>query len=57
MAYQSETILPATSQKETADLVQFLDELTPTEQREMLIFMQGIKFAKGADTRNAPAPA
>lgn len=41
-------IMLATEQKQEAEeLMKFLDELTPKEKKDFLVFMQGIRFAKG----------
>lgn len=56
MAAENMEILLKTDRKPEAEAVlQFLDELTPAEQQEMLIFMQGVRFAKGLERRTLPA--
>ncbi len=50
-----EILLKADKKPEAAAVLQFLDELTPAEQQEMLIFMQGVRFAKGLERRTLPA--
>lgn len=48
-----EILLKADKKPEAAAVLQFLDELTPAEQQEMLVFMQGVRFAKGLERRTA----
>lgn len=56
MAAENMEILLKTDKKPEAEAVlQFLDELTEAEQQEMLIFMQGVRFAKGLERRTLPA--
>ncbi len=40
-----EFILKAERKPEVEAVLQLLDEMNPTEQKEMLIFMLGVKFA------------
>ena len=51
MAEQMEVLLKTERKTEAAAVLKFLDELTQAEQQEMLIFMQGVRFAKGLDKR------
>ena len=50
-----ETFLPATNEAETNDVLLLLSQLTEDEQRQMLSFMQGVKFAKASQTATASA--
>ena len=45
VAVQTETLLRTESKPETEQVMQFLDEMTPAQQNEMLVFMQGMRFA------------
>ncbi len=47
MTEQMEILLKTEQKPEVETVLQLLDELTPAEQQEMLIFMQGVRFAKG----------
>lgn len=42
-----ENLLKTKQLPETKAVVQFLSEMSPTEQQEFLVFMQGMRFAKG----------
>lgn len=55
MAEQMEVLLKAERKPEAAAVLQFLDEMTPAEQQEFLIFMQGVRFAKGLERKKAAA--
>lgn len=44
----TETIMKVESKSETEELMNFLDELTQTEKRDFMSFVQGIRFAKGS---------
>lgn len=52
MAMQTETLLKSENKTEAAEVMDFLDELSVDEKKEMLIFMQGVRFAKGFDRGN-----
>lgn len=54
MAKQTETLLKSESKTEAAEVMSFLDELSVDEKKEMLIFMQGVRFAKGFDRTAIP---
>ena len=43
---QMETMLEQGNRKEAEDVMEFVDNLTQNEKRDLLIFMQGAKFAK-----------
>lgn len=43
----TETLLKTENQQEAAEVMEFLGELTPEEKKDFLVFMQGIRFAKG----------
>lgn len=41
-----EVLLSSEYKKETATMFNFFNEMTPTARQNMLIFMQGVKFAE-----------
>ncbi len=43
----TETLLKTENQQEAAEVMEFLGELAPEEKKDFLVFMQGIRFAKG----------
>ena len=51
-ATQTETLLKSESKTEAAEVMDFLDKLSVDEKREMLIFMQGVRFAKELNRGN-----
>ena len=51
MAEQMEILLKTEHKPEAAAVLQLLDEMTPDEQKEFLIFMQGARFAKGLERK------
>jgi methionine salvage enolase-phosphatase E1 len=55
MAKQIKTLLKIENKSEAAEVMDLLDELTTDEKKEMLIFLQGVKFAKGLDRGAVPA--
>lgn len=54
MAMQTEILLKSESKPEAAEVMDFLAELSADEKREMLVFMQGVRFAKGLDRGKIP---
>jgi len=42
-----ETLLDKNNQQEAEAVMEFLGELDQNEKKEFLVFMQGIRFAKG----------
>lgn len=50
-----ETMLAAENQKEAAEVMAFLGELEPEEKKDFLVFVQGIRFARGMQ-KNAAVP-
>lgn len=50
-----ETLLNKNDQQEAEEVMTFLGELNQNEKKEFLVFMQGIRFAKGlnAGTKEA----
>ena len=54
MAEQMEILLKTDRKPEAAEVLKLLEEMTPAEQQEMLVFMQGVRFAKGME-RKQPA--
>lgn len=57
MAEQMEILLKTERKPEAVKVLQLLDEMTPAEQQEMLVFMQGVKFAKGLERKRTAAAA
>lgn len=55
MAEQMEILLKTERKPEAAAVLQLLDEMTQAEQQEMLVFMQGVRFAKGLERKKAAA--
>ena len=53
----TETLLKTENQPEATEVMALLGELAPEEKKDFLVFMQGIRFAKGmaqkAATQNA----
>ncbi len=47
MEKEMEIMLATEKKQEAEELMKFLDELTPKEKKDFLVFMQGIRFAKG----------
>lgn len=45
-----ETLLDKNNQQEAEAVMEFLEELDQNEKKEFLVFMQGIRFAKGLNT-------
>lgn len=54
MAKHTETLLKSESKPEVVEVMRFLNELSADEQKEMLFFMQGVRFAKGLDRGKVP---
>lgn len=46
MAEQMEVLLKSERKPEAEGVLQLLREMTRAEQQEMLVFMQGVRFAK-----------
>lgn len=46
MTDRMEILLRNERKSEAEAVLQILDEMTPTEQKEFLVFLQGVKFAK-----------
>lgn len=42
-----ETMLATENKQEAAEVMDFLEELNSDERKELIIFIQGIRFAKG----------
>lgn len=49
-----ETMIATENQQEAAEIMVFLRELEPQEKKDFLVFIQGIRFAKGVAQKNAP---
>ena len=54
MAKQTETLLKSENKPEVAEVMHILNELTADEKKEMLFFMQGVRFAKGLERGRVP---
>lgn len=53
-----ETLLNKNNQQEVEAVMEFLGDLDQSEKKEFLVFMQGIRFAKGLNQkRNEPQTA
>lgn len=57
MAEQMEILLKTEKKPEAEAVLQLLDEMTPAEQQKMLVFMQGVRFAKGLETKKTATAA
>lgn len=44
---KTETMIAIENQNEATEVMEFLKELAPEEKKDFLVFMQGIRFAKG----------
>lgn len=44
---EMETMLATENQREATEVMAFLGELAPEEKKDFLVFIQGIRFAKG----------
>ena len=44
---KTETMIAIENQNEATEVMAFLEELAPEEKKDFLVFMQGIRFAKG----------
>ena len=53
----TETLLKTENQQEAAEVMAFLGELAPEEKKDFLVFMQGIRFAKGMARKIEPRTA
>lgn len=47
----TETMLATANQQEATEVMEFLGELAPNEKKDFLVFVQGIRFAKGLNTQ------
>lgn len=56
MAEQMEVLLKADRKPEEEKILGFLGEMSQAEQEKMLVFMQGVRFAKGMEGRGAQPP-
>lgn len=50
---KTETMLATENQQEAVEVMAFLGELEPQEKKDFLVFMQGIRFAKGLALKGA----
>lgn len=53
MAEQMEILLKTERKPEAEEVLRLLDEMTPAEQQKILVFMQGVKFARGMERKTA----
>ena len=53
MVNNTETLLRRENQQEATEVMEFLCELSQDEKKDFLVFMQGIKFAKGMAAEKA----
>lgn len=51
--HQMETLLSMEQQKETQEVLEFMQELMPEERKEMITFIQGVRFAKNRQEESA----
>lgn len=49
----TETMLATENQQEAAEVMEFLGELAPEEKKDFLVFVQGIRFARGMTHKTA----
>lgn len=54
---KTETMLATENQQEATEVMAFLGELAPEEKKDFLVFMQGIRFAKGMARKIEPRTA
>lgn len=57
MAHQMEILLKTEKKPEAEEVLRLLEEMTTAEQQEMLVFMQGVRFAKGMERKTTVAVA
>lgn len=55
MKKQMEVRLKTERKPEAVAILHLLNEMTPTEQQEMLVFMQGVRFAKSLEQKSTAA--
>ena len=55
MAEQMEIIMKAKRKPEVEEILALLSEMTTEEKEEMVVFMQGVNFAKGVREKGAYA--
>lgn len=53
MTGQMEILLRADQKAEAEEMMQLLNEMSPSEQKELLVFMQGVRFARGPRRKQA----
>ncbi len=56
MAEQMEVLLKTEKKPEASAVLKIVNEMTPEEQKEMLVFLQGVRFAKGMERKTAAKP-
>ena len=57
MAEQVKILLKAEQKPEAVAVLQLLGEMTTEEQREFLVFMQGVRFIKSLERKKTTAAA
>lgn len=57
MTGQMEVLLKEECRPEAEEMFQMLSEMSLTEQKEMLVFMRGARFACGLERKRVDAPA
>lgn len=55
MAEQMEILLKTEHKPEAAAVLEFLDEMTPAEQRDFLLFIQGARYTKSLESKKTAA--
>lgn len=50
---KTETMISVENKQEATEVMEILNEFTPGEKKELLMFMQGIKYAKSINDRAA----
>lgn len=50
---KTETLLSVEQQQETKEILDFMQELTPEERKEMVAFAQGARFARNRQAESA----
>lgn len=52
-----ETIMPQTDKEEAAEVLELLDAMNQGEQKEMLVFLRGVKFGMSLGAAEAARAA
>ena len=51
------TMLAIENYQETVEVITFMNELAPEEKKDFLVFLQGVRFAKGMTQKTATQTA